>query len=171
MSDHDLEVWKNWKQAQQKYDYFVIGLSAALFAYIGGKYSPEALSISQNSFELLALLSFFLSIASGIFRIENDLSIQATKIKQLNAQKKLKIVNQLVSTPGQIMNIDEGKEMSQEELLHKQDILRKFISSSDNDLEFFDNRCTRQFLVRNFSLLFGFLFLIISKFISFILMV
>ncbi|WMS96104.1 hypothetical protein RB215_17015 (plasmid) [Pseudoalteromonas sp. HL-AS2] len=168
MSDQSLEVWKSWKQAQQKYDYFVIGLAASLFAYLGANYMPEAISISQNSFELLALTSLFLSVASGLIRLENDLSLQATKIEQLNAQKVLNTLNTAASYSGQIMNVDAGKEMTKEELAKKQKILREFVSKSDNGLKIVSTRIVWQFRVRNYSLFFGFLFLVISKLIGLI---
>ncbi|WP_435236383.1 hypothetical protein ACR30L_02015 [Psychromonas sp. PT13] len=166
MSDQSLEVWKNWKQAQQKYDYFLIGLAAALFAYVGGNYSPEPFSISQNSFELLALISLFISISSGLFRLENDLSLQATKIEQLNAKNILGTLNKASTFLGKVVNEDTGREMNKSELTEKKEILEVFISKSDKGLRLISNRCMWQFTIRNYSLFLGFLFLVVSKLIG-----
>lgn len=76
MSDSKtMEVFKGVRDAQQKLDYFLLGLSTALFAYIGGEYEPQAISLSENSFELAAIVLIFVSIISGFIRINNHITI------------------------------------------------------------------------------------------------
>jgi len=53
MAQRSLDVFKQLKEAEQKFDYFILGLTVALFAYIGEKYVPEPLALSSNTLELL----------------------------------------------------------------------------------------------------------------------
>jgi len=166
MSDQSLEVWKNLKQSQLKYEYFIIGLASTLFAYLGASYKPEALSVSQNSFELLSLIALFLTVATGLFRLENDLSAQATKLEQLNAKSRLDVLNKVSMCSGRVINVDAGEEFNKEDVVKKQQILKEFIANANEGLKILNNRTIWYSRVRTFSLFFGFFFLVISKFIS-----
>ena len=51
------DAHSSWMAADEKFSYILLGLSAALLAYLGEKYVPEPLSLSQNTIELCALVS------------------------------------------------------------------------------------------------------------------
>jgi hypothetical protein len=166
MAGLSLEAWKSWKQAQQKYDYFMVGLSAALFAYLGAKFAPEPLSFSQNTFELLSLAFLLISIVTGILRLESDLSIQSTNLRKIEAQEKLDAVNKILNFPGRNMDLDTGNEISSIEALERQKVLREFVSKAGKGLDKIGKKSEKLFFARNISLLLALAFLIISKFVS-----
>lgn len=167
MSDQSLEIWKNLKQSQLRYEYYIIGLAAALFAYLGSSFKPEALSVSQNSFELLSLIALFFTVVTGLFRLENDLSAQATKLEQQNAQSRLDVLNKVSMCSGRVNNVDAGEELNKEDVEKQQQRLKEFIASANEGLKILNNRTIWYLRVRNFSLFFGFFFLVVSKLISF----
>lgn len=166
MSNISLEAWKSVKQIQQKYDYFILGLSSALFAYLGAKFEPEAFSFSQNSFEIFALVFFANSILFGIMRLESDIAVQSNDLRQAQAQEKLDVVNKILASPYRNINLDTGNETSKAEALKSKQILSEFIYSINEHGKELANNYTFKFKVRNYSLYFGFILLIFSKFIG-----
>ncbi|WP_417437096.1 hypothetical protein [Idiomarina abyssalis] len=166
MSDKTLEAWKNIKQTQQKYDYFILGLSSALFAYLGTRFSPEPLSLSQSSFELAALTCFAVSVLFGIFRLESEISVQSTDYKKAQAQDRLDVVNKIVNLPYRNIDLDSGHEISGSEAREHQEILKEFVTKSTAGLEQLGIRYKLYFTVRNYSLFAGFIFLVVAKYIA-----
>ncbi len=43
MDERSIEVYGHYREAEQKLDYFVCGISGALFAYLGQHYIPHKL--------------------------------------------------------------------------------------------------------------------------------
>ena len=166
MSNISLEAWKNVKQTQQKYDYFILSLSSALFAYLGSKFEPEKLSFSQNSIELLALASFAVSILFGILRLESEISVQSNDYRKAQAQERLDVVNKIINLPYRNIDLDTGSQISISEAQEKKQILQKFIAQSSDYAKELGDSYDLKFKVRNYSLLIGFALLVISKFVA-----
>ncbi len=166
MSNQSLEAWKNVKQAQQKYDYFIVGLSTTLFAYLGSKFTPEPIALSKNLFELVALICILISIIYGVLRLEKDIAIQSTDYRKLQAQERLDAVNKIINLPYKNISVDSGKEILKSDAIEKQEILKEFVNKSLKGLEMLGERYEFYFKIRNGSLLLGFIFLISSKFIG-----
>ncbi len=166
MSDKTLEAWKNIKQTQQKYDYFIVGLSSALFAYLGTRFTPDPHLLSQNSFELAALTCFAVSVLFGIFRLESEISIQSTDYWKVQAQERLDAVNKIVNLPYRNINLYSGHEIPASEAREHQKILKEFVTKSTTGLEQLGNRYKFYFIVRNYSLFAGFIFLVAAKYIA-----
>ncbi|WP_416307257.1 hypothetical protein [Neptunicella sp. SCSIO 80796] len=166
MSNLSLEAWKNVKQTQQKYDYFIVGLSSTLFAYLGSKFTPGALSFSQNSFELAALTCFLVSILFGIFRLESDIAIQSTDYKKTQAQERLDVVNKIINLPYRNIDLDSGNEITDSEAKEHQRILKEFVTKSTRGLDKLGGRYKFYFKVRNIALFLGFISLVLSKFLA-----
>lgn len=166
MSNISLEAWKNFKQTQQKYDYFILSLSSALFAYLGSKFEPEKLSFSQNSIELLALTSFSVSILFGVLRLESEISVQANDYKKSQDKEKLDVINKIINLPPINIKLDTGSQVSMAEAREKQQILQRFIDQSTEHAKELGGSYELKFKIRNYSLFIGFLLLVISKFFA-----
>ncbi|MBN46755.1 MULTISPECIES: hypothetical protein [unclassified Methylophaga] len=166
MAKDSLEAWKIWKQAQQKYDYFIVGLTTALLAYLGGSFSPEPFAFSQNTFELISLTFLLASVVTGILKLESDLSVQSTNLRKVEAQEQLDVVNKILNFPSRSIDLDTGMEISLTEAKERQNILQEFISKAGKGLNKVGKKSERLFITRNIFLLLGLLCLIISKFIS-----
>lgn len=134
MSNLSLETWKSVKQTQQKYDYFIVGLSCTLFAFLGSNFTPEALTLSQNSFELAALTCLLVSILFGILRLESEIAIQSTDYRKTHAQERLDVVNKIINMPYRNIDLNSGSEFTQFEAKEHQEILKEFVSKSTQGL-------------------------------------
>jgi hypothetical protein len=164
MSNLSLEAWKNVKQTQQKYDYFMVGLSSTLFAYLGSKFTPEAMSFLQNTFELAALTCILISIIFGVLRLRGEISIQSTDYTKAQAQEHLDVVNKIIHLPYKHMDLDSGNEITKSEAIEKQKIISEFVDKSAIGLGKLGGRYEFYFKARDVTLLLGFLLLVVSKF-------
>ena len=68
-------VYGYWRDATDKFDYFVAGVTGALTAYIGQHVRPTQLGINAGSLELLALVLLVLSVVMSFKRIETNIEV------------------------------------------------------------------------------------------------
>src|ERR1035437_185974 len=83
-----LLVYAGVRDAQQKYDYFIAGVTGALFAYIAQTYTPRRIELNPSVFEPLALVFLALSFYLALRRIENTTLIGMLNHQQLDANEK-----------------------------------------------------------------------------------
>lgn len=104
-----VEVFKGLRDAQQKLDYFMLGLASALFAYVGAKYEPMPLSFSQNTVELLSLGLFLISILAGFKRLDINIALMRLNFRKLDMNEKKGAIVQGLSMRGDVLNTDTGE--------------------------------------------------------------
>jgi len=83
------KVFEYWRQASEKFDYLVTGVTGALCAYITQTFSPEKLSLSPNTLELVALLVLISSVYAGFKRIESSVETQRHSYNSLYLSEQL----------------------------------------------------------------------------------
>lgn len=161
-----LEVYKGLRDAQQKLDYFLLGLSSALFAYIGSDYKPEPISFSQNTAELISICLLFISILASFKRIDLNISIMRLNFQQLDMSEKQNSIQQALSFPGNILNLKTGGSLDRNEAAK----ILKLIKNQKLKVEKKLNKCMSYFSatcsIRNWSLILGFITLCCSKLIG-----
>lgn len=70
MTDRSIEVFKEISVSMQNFDYFMLGISIALFAYLGKDFKPVQFGVNVGTIELISLTALFISITFGYFRIK-----------------------------------------------------------------------------------------------------
>jgi len=163
MPNRSFEAWKSWKQAQQKFDYYIVALGSALFAYLGASFKIEHSINWAYCLELISLTSITVSILFGILRIQSDLSIQSIDYRRAYANEHLDLANKVITSNGQAIDGDTGHLIPIEDALQRQIKLKKFIESADNSLKTLGSSSERFFSIRNIALLLGFFLLLLSK--------
>lgn len=158
-----LEVFKGIREAQQKLDYFLLGLASALFAYVGGQYKPMPISFSQNTIELISLALFFISIIAGFKRLDLNISIMKINFQMLDMGEKKGVLNQAQSMPGQVLNTDTGEALGRNEAAYTLQLIEENASKVKTNLDKLSNYSSATFFVRNWALILGFLALGFSK--------
>jgi hypothetical protein len=68
-------VWSRWAAGSEKFDYFIVGISSALAAYLGQHYLPAKVGLNPATLELAAILSLSGSVVVGLKRIEQQLEV------------------------------------------------------------------------------------------------
>lgn len=72
MSDNEksMTLHTHWRSSAQKFDYFVLGATGALCAFISQTFTPERIAFSPATVELASLLILIVSGLFGFIRIE-----------------------------------------------------------------------------------------------------
>ena len=76
-------AYNHWREASEKFDYYVTGLTGALAAYIGQGFRPSQVGANASTIELAALASVVLSVVLGFKRIETNVHLLSTQARQL----------------------------------------------------------------------------------------
>jgi hypothetical protein len=79
------KVHSQWRDSAEKFDYFILGITCALCAFISQTYKPERVGLNAGTLELLALLILVLAVVAGFRRIERTLLATAINHRVLHA--------------------------------------------------------------------------------------
>jgi len=158
-----IEVYRGIRDAQQKLDYFLLGLSSALFAYVGGQYQPMPISFSQNTVELISLGLIFVSIMAGFKRIDFNISIMKLNFQKLDMSERRAELNKALAMPGHVLNTDTGGYLDTNEAAYMLQLIEEYTPKVKVDLKKYTNYSSVSFDVRNWALMLGFVALGFSK--------
>jgi hypothetical protein len=161
-----IEIFKGLRDAQQKLDYFLLGLASALFAYIGGQYQPMPITFSQNTAELISLSFLFASIIAGFKRLDLNISLMKLNFNKLDTSEKKGALTQALSMRGTVLNSDTGKCFDRIEAKYILSLIDEHEPKLIANIEKYINYSGVAFSIRNWCLILGFVFLAISKFIG-----
>jgi len=163
MSERSIEVFKQHCEAQQKYDYFIVGLSIALFAYTAKNFTAYPLGFNSSTIELLAIIAIFISVAAGLLRLENNLTIKANNFQKLyNQETKGKLTEALLQ-PGLKVNVETGDIFNPSLAKLQIETIDECNSEIDARLKKYQKLSEIKFTVRNWALLVGIFLLALSK--------
>lgn len=155
-------VFNYYRSASEKFDYFVTGLTGALCAYISQTFTPERISVSPASLELVALLTLIASVVAGFKRIEVSLVTARYNAHTLRLQEQR---GQLVSKLGgfPLVNSATGEILDPVTVQNKiqiiSEVLPEFEKSSTENAE----ASGRWYHIRNWLLMAGFLMLVAAR--------
>jgi hypothetical protein len=88
MSERSIIAFEGYREGIQKFDYFVSGLTGAIFAYVAQTYSPKQLGFGASSIEPLALVLLAISFFIGLKRIESSNVMMRVNHEMLDASEK-----------------------------------------------------------------------------------
>ena len=161
-----IEVFKGIREAQQKLDYFLLGLSSALFAYVAGQYQPMPLSLSQNTTELAAILCLFVSIIAGFKRLDFNISIMKLNFQKLDMSERKGEYVKAFSMEGNILNTNTGNLLDRNEAAYTIEMISKRLPKVKANLKSYSMFSSIAFSIRNIFLILGFVALGASKLIG-----
>ena len=161
-----LEVYKGLRDAQQKLDYFLLGLSSALFAYIGSDYKPEPISFSQNTAEFISICFLFISNLASFKRIDLNISLMKLNFQQLDMSEKQESIQQALSFHGHILNLETGSNLDRNEAAKILKLIRSHKPKVNKHLDRYMSYINVSYYIRNWALILGFIALCCSKIIG-----
>jgi hypothetical protein len=72
MTERSVEIFKQLTIAESKFDYFILGISIALFSYLSQNLTVLSnLGLNKDAFILYTILLLFISIITGITRVSS----------------------------------------------------------------------------------------------------
>lgn len=160
--DRSDKVYEYWREASQRFDYFITGISGALTAYIGQSIHPTRIGFNTQSVELLALTFLVVSVVLGFKRIEanvgvfklmhNRLFSEEARGSLIKASQGGNVINTAtgnIYSPEMVLSLAEGQQLQVEAI---KPVLEQWIKRSDTFYKW-----------RNRFLIGGFLILVVSK--------
>ncbi|ENO3977382.1 hypothetical protein [Aeromonas veronii] len=169
MTDRSIEVFKEISVSMQNFDYFMLGISIALFAYLGKDFKPVQFGVNVGTIELISLTALFISITFGYFRIKCDLTIKALNFHVLDLGEKRGALTEALLTPGQKYNAKTGDIIDHKKASIEIEMFKEIIDENHLKLKSKQDRSVWLSMFRDLFLSVGFLSLLITKYLDLIL--
>ena len=149
------------REAQVKFDYFVLGVVGALCAYIVQAFHPARLGLNPSTVELLSLLLFAGAAITGFRRIESVNSLMRINSQYLRMQEERGSLTPTLGSP--VLNHSTGDVYSPDQVAARVEALGDVIPKALADMERVGKTTLRMYKWRNWLLLSGFLVLLASR--------
>ena len=168
MSDRSLLEFADYKEGSRRFDYFILGVSCALCAYVGQNLQPQQLQwFSPYMVTVAALLLLVGSVVAGFKRVESVVQLARLSGQHHDRGEKLGALLEAQPFPdGTIRNAATGDAMSPAEVAqwkHQLQVDRAGLSAM---IEEERARCGRFYTARNWLLLSGFCALVVAKILT-----
>jgi hypothetical protein len=157
------DLHKSLREGQQKLNYFLLGLAAAMFAYLGKDFRVHALALNRETVELAALLCFAASVAIGVLVVSASLTIQQWNIALLQSHREhLEFTGALQSGQAHL-DVNTGETVTHAQLTERIEHLLGSSKDLNKRLEAAVRYATELGLARTGTLLVGFGLLALSR--------
>jgi len=155
------KVYETWRQAVEKFDYFILGITGALCAYISQVYKPAQIGLNPGTLELLALLLLVASAVAGFRRVESTIHVTSLNHRYLRAQEERGVL--VSKSGGHLINESTGDILSPDMVAHQIQVATEAIPRLRTQLESARNAAERSYGIRNGLLFVGFSALVAAK--------
>lgn len=156
------KVYESWRQAVEKFDYFILGVTGALCAYISQVYKPAQVDLNPGTLELLALLLLVAAAVAGFRRVESTILVTSLNHRYLRAQEERGVLISKANG-GHLINESTGDILSPDMVAHQIQVATELIPALRTQLESARNAAERSYGLRNALLFVGFSALVAAK--------
>jgi hypothetical protein len=172
MTDRSLLAWERWRDNAEKFDYHMLGVAAALVAYIGQHLTPVRVGLNPASFELLSCLTLTASAVMGILRLRATTSFSLAETVAHDAQEKAGSLKTILLTPrpGPLVDTDSGTVYSREQARELAGVQAAKHASAQREITRWKERSERYYLWRDHTLIAGIICFGWSKLLPFLLL-
>jgi hypothetical protein len=81
-------LFRHTREAAQRFEYFLLGISVALCAFVGQTLKPEKLGCNTYSLQIASLVALIASVVSGFKRVEAMIATSGLNHEVLDRQAK-----------------------------------------------------------------------------------
>ncbi|HUT33566.1 MAG TPA: hypothetical protein VNE39_08815 [Planctomycetota bacterium] len=157
-----LQAFEHWRDANQRFDYFVMGMTGALCAYIAQSWVPRRISVSPSTAELVALLLLAASVYAGFRRAQEAIHTFAIAHQRIRlSERRGKLLSNLSDAP--LMNPLSGEVFSRERAEELIDAWGEAIPRLGVEADATSHAAGRWARARNRFLFVGFLLLLAAR--------
>ena len=157
-----LIVYRQLHEAEQKFDYFITGLTGAICAYIGEGYTPSKIGFNASTVELLSVVLLLISFGLGFKRIRWVITGKRLNASNLDAfEKKGEWTANFRGEP--LINASTGEVLHPEDIIDRVKKHGKDINDLEQPMATARRKAMSFYLWRNRFLFAGFLGLLAGK--------
>ncbi|MDQ3495252.1 MAG: hypothetical protein M3485_06995 [Pseudomonadota bacterium] len=147
--------------AQQKFDYFALGIVGALCAFVGESFEPTRLGYNPSTLEFVSLLMLVGSAVAGFLRIQGTNQLMRMNSHYLRMQEEKGALASALGSP--IINRGTGEAFSADQVAAKVSALEEVVPTAREAMDTVGKATLRTYNARNWLLLVGFLLLLLSR--------
>jgi hypothetical protein len=151
-----------WRDASDKFDYFITGATGALIAYVGQSIEPVRLGWNQQTVEWLALALLGVSMVFGLKRLESSISIYSVQHRRLYSEEVRAALAE-ASKSGSVINQKTGEVVSRQQAIEMHEAIVR--AGREKGEELIDAALSR-YHWRNGILMLGAITLVIARILT-----
>jgi hypothetical protein len=157
------KLYTTWRDSTEKFDYFILGVTGALCAFISQTYKPVKIGVNAGTLEVIALLILVFAVIAGFRRLEKTLLITAINHQELHANEARGGMVANLKPAQNILNQATGQIYSPEAAATRIAALTKSIEQLQQQVAPVERAAERHYHVRNYLTLIGFLLVVAAK--------
>jgi hypothetical protein len=158
-------AYEHGRDASQRFEYFILGVSTGLCAYIGQTLAPQKLGFSPYTLEVASLALLIASVIVGFKRIQKLIMCHRLNSKFLHlAEERGELVTNFSGKP--LVNRETGNVRTPEQVKQRIEALGDAIPKCHKQFEETSESANRYYKLRNWLLGVGFVGLFVSKIIT-----
>jgi hypothetical protein len=152
--------FEHYREGEQRFEYFITGISTALCAYVGQTLQPQKFGFNAYTLEVFALALVVASIILSFKRIELRISLHRLNHALLHMGE---VRGVLVSNPQGFMNELTGDASTAAMIQKRVQQIQESVPITEKNIKTAQAKVLKYYHWRNWLLLCGFLGLFISK--------
>ena len=162
MTERSVLAYDAWKNSQEKFDYFILGVIGALCAYLSQSIDIGPLGVNSSTLQLVALLTILLAGVAGFLRLESAVELFGLSHHRLHLNEKK---GQLVSNfkGGPVLNSKTGQVLQPHEVVVEVKAIDQVLPDLEIKMKRVQSKTVTYYRARNVLLLIGFLMVIGAK--------
>jgi len=160
--DKIFAAWEAWLRESTKYDYYVLGITGFICAYIARGFVVQPVRIAPNTLELFALFTLIGSFICGFIRVQQTVGLLRIGIEKEEAIQKLRVLREAQAMPA-IVKDSTGTKVSAGELAVAHRVLPLLVDGCDDASNKTIDISSRAFTWRNILLVLGGIMMLASK--------
>jgi hypothetical protein len=153
-------AFEHYREGEQRFEYFITGVSTALCAYVGQTLQPQRFGFNPYTLEMLALTLVVASIILGFKRIETGIFVHQLNHNLLHMNE---VRGTLVSHPQGFINELSGEVLTADEIQKEIAAINKKLPIVQQKIKTAQHKILKYYRWRNWLLLCGFVGLFASK--------
>jgi len=155
-------AYNYWREASEKFDYYVTGLTGALAAFVGQALHPVPVGLNASTLELAALASLVVSIIVGFKRIETNVHLLSIQSRQTYLQE-VAGSSMVASQQKAAINASTGDIYTPQQLVQRAVESKAGAAALDTKFAKLQRVALRYYNWRNVTLLVGFALLVAAR--------
>ena len=158
-----ITAFEHYREGEQRFEYFITGVSTALCAYVGQTLQPQRFGFNPYTLEVLALALVVVSIILGFKRIEIRILLHGLNHNLLHMGE---VRGTLVSQPQGFINELSGEVLTADEIQKRIAAINKKLPIAQQKIKTAQDKILKYYRWRNWLLLCGFVGLFTSKILA-----
>jgi hypothetical protein len=155
-----LVAFEHYREGEQRFEYFITGISAALVAWVGQTLQPRKIGCNPYTLEVASIALVVASIILGFKRIETGIFLHQLNHNLLHMGE---VRGTLVSHPQGFINELSGEVLTTDEIHKRIAAINEKVPIVQQKIKTAQDKILKYYRYRNWLLLCGFLGLFMSK--------